>query len=73
MKKQGFNYLGSTRLWWLLFALGILMIIGGFAYWIWPAAGYAVASVMFGWMLVATGVVQLCVISGNDRPRGWGW
>ncbi|MDE6086495.1 MAG: DUF308 domain-containing protein [Muribaculaceae bacterium] len=73
MTKQGFNYLGSSRLWWLLIILGVLLVIGGFAYWLWPVAGYAVASVIFGWMLVATGVVQLCVTASNDRPRGWGW
>ncbi len=73
MKTHGFNYFGTSRYWWLLLAVGILLIIGGFAYWFWPSAGFAVASLIFGWLLVLTGVVQLCVSSGRNRPRGWGW
>ncbi|MDE7387133.1 MAG: DUF308 domain-containing protein [Muribaculaceae bacterium] len=67
------NATGSSRLWWLLLAVGILFIIGGFAYWFWPVAGYAVTSVLFGWMLVAVGAVQLCVSTGANRPKGRGW
>ena len=67
------NYWGHTKLWWLVLCVGILLVIGGFAYWFWPAAGYAIASQIFGWLLVLTGIVQLCVSSGVNRPRGWGW
>ena len=49
------------------------MVVSGFAYWFWPVAGYAVASVLFGWMLILAGIVQLLVASGPDRGRGWGW
>lgn len=73
MKKQGFNYLGGFKLWWLLLIVGILFVVGGFAYWLWPEAGYAVASLTFGWMLVGIGIVQICAVSGAGRPRGWGW
>lgn len=67
------NYLASSRWWWLIFAVGILMVLGGFAYWFWPAAGYAVASQIFGWLLVLAGIVQLCVAAGPNPARGWGW
>lgn len=67
------EFWGETRFWWALLLCGILLIIGGFAYWFWPAAGYAVASQLFGWLLIATGIVQLCVSAGENRPRGWGW
>lgn len=53
--------------------VGILMVISGFAYWFWPAAGYAVASQIFGWLLILAGVVQLCVATGPNRAAGWGW
>lgn len=66
------NYM-QTKAWWVVVLVGVLFIIGGFAYWLWPVAGYAVASVLFGWLLIAGGMVQLCVSSGADRPRGWGW
>jgi uncharacterized membrane protein HdeD (DUF308 family) len=73
MKALELNYLGHTRLWWLVLMAGIVMVMGGFAYWYWPQAGYAVASQVFGWLLVAAGVVQLCVASGRDRQASWGW
>ena len=67
------SYLGRTRAWWVVLIVGILLVIGGFAYWIWPAAGYAVASQIFGWLLVLAGIVQLCVAAGPNHGKGWGW
>lgn len=67
------KFWGESRYWWLLLLAGILLIIGGFAYWFWPAAGYAVASQLFGWLLIGAGIVQLCVSAGEHRPHGWGW
>lgn len=71
--KTDLNYIGTTRYWWVILLVGILLVLGGFAYWIWPAAGYAVASQIFGWLLVLAGIVQLCAASGPNRGRGWGW
>lgn len=73
MKALNPSYFGKTRAWWVVLLVGILMVISGFAYWFWPVAGYAIASQIFGWMLVLAGVVQLCVASGPDHARGWGW
>lgn len=71
--KSSLNYFGQSRYWWIVLIIGILMVISGFSYFLWPAIGYAVSSQIFGWMLVLAGIVQLCVSSYNDRPRGWGW
>lgn len=73
MKDITFNYMGQSRCWWVVMLVGILMAIGGFAYWIWPAAGYAVASQLFGWLLILAGVVQLCAAAGPNHASGWGW
>lgn len=73
MKALQLNYWGQTKYWWMVLVVGLLMVVGGFAYWFWPQAGYAVASQIFGWLLVLAGVVQLCVSAGSNRPRGWGW
>lgn len=73
MKTPDLRMMAGTRLWWLILCVGILLIIGGFAYWIWPAAGYAVASQIFGWLLILAGIVQLCVSSGPNRTPAWGW
>ena len=57
MKTLSLNFWGQTKYWWVVLFVGIALVIGGFAYWFWPAAG----------------VVQLCVSAGVNRPRGWGW
>lgn len=68
------SYMGETRAWWVVLIVGILMVLAGFTYWFWPGAGYAIASQIFGWMLILAGIVQLCVSSGPNRPaRSWGW
>ena len=65
--------LQTTRAWWVVLLVGILMVLCGFAYWFWPAAGYAIASQIFGWLLILVGIVQLLVAASNDHPRQWGW
>ena len=47
MKSINVNFLGTSRYWWAVLLVGILLVLGGFAYWFWPAAGYAVASQIF--------------------------
>lgn len=73
MKTPNLTLTSASRLWWLIACVGILLVIGGFAYWFWPVAGFAVASQIFGWLLILTGVVQLCVAAGPNHARGWGW
>lgn len=67
------SYWGASKYWWVALIVGILMVICGFAYWIWPLQGYAIASQIFGWLLILAGVVQLCLGAGPNRARGWGW
>lgn len=73
MKTTSVNFIGQTKYWWMILLVGIVLVIGGFAYWFWPDVGFAVGSQIFGWMLIMTGIVQLCVSAGEHRPRGWGW
>lgn len=73
MKASTLNFWGTSKYWWLVLILGIVIMFCGLAYWFWPEIGYAVSSMIFGWMMVLLGVVQLCVASGPDRARGWGW
>lgn len=73
MKAFNLTYLGQTRAWWVVLVVGILMVLAGFAYWFWPEAGFAIASQIFGWLLILTGIVQLCVASGPNHARAWGW
>lgn len=73
MKCDYVNFWGRTRWWWALLLVGILLIIVGFVYWTFPLLGYEVVSMLFGWMLILAGVVQLCVSTRIKRPKGWGW
>lgn len=73
MKALNVKFWGQTKYWWLVLVIGILFVLGGFCYWFWPEEGFAVGSVIFGWLLIAAGIVQLCVSAGEHRPRGWGW
>lgn len=73
MKALNLNYFGQSRAWWLVVLVGILLVLAGFAYWFWPVAGFAVASQIFGWLLILAGIVQLCVASGPNHARQWGW
>lgn len=73
MKALNVSNYGTTRGWWAVLIVGILMVIGGFAYWFWPEAGYAVASQIFGWLLILAGCVQLSVSASGRARRGWGW
>jgi len=71
--KKPMNYFGQSKYWWIVLIVGILMVVSGFCYFLWPTVGYAVSSQIFGWLLVLAGIVQLCVSSYSNRPRGWGW
>lgn len=66
-------YYCRTRAWWLISLVGILFILAGVVYWQWPLAGYAIVCKIFGWLLVATGIVQLCVAADTRRVNGRGW
>ena len=73
MSLSKLNFLGYSKSWWLVLIAGIVMVLCGFAYWFWPVAGYAVASQIFGWLLILAGIVQLIVAAGPHFPKGWGW
>ena len=73
MKTNYVNFWGTSRWWWVLLVVGILLVIEGFAYWLFPFVGYSVVSMLFGWMLIIMGVVQGCVSLNINRPKGWGW
>ena len=71
--KNNLSIYVHSKWWWVVLVVGILMVLSGFCYWLWPSIGYAVSSQIFGWLLVLAGIVQLCVASGPNHPTGWGW
>ncbi len=73
MKTSNLNFWGTSRYWWAVLVIGILIVLCGFAFMFWPIIGSIVASQIFGWLCVLAGVVALCVSAGRNRPRCWGW
>ncbi len=73
MDAMNLKRLCQSRYWWAVMLVGIMMIVCGMAYWLLPATGYAVASVLFGWMLVGAGVIQLLISTSRNRLKSWGW
>lgn len=73
MKNSKLNFWGPSRYWWILLIIGLCFVVAGFTYYFWPMIGYAVISQLFGWMMVVSGIVALCVSAGTHRPAGWGW
>lgn len=65
--------MAQSKWWWVVVLVGVLLVLAGFSYWMWPAIGYAVASNIFGWLVIMCGIIFLCVASGPDHPRAWGW
>ncbi len=68
------NLQSAVKHWWLSLLLGILLIIMG----IWvirtPLASYIGLSILFGWLLFISGVIEMVFSIGNkDTLRGWGW
>lgn len=73
MGTMNLKRLCQSRYWWTVMLVGIMMIVCGMVYWLLPVQGYIVAAILFGWMLIGTGVVQLVISTGKNRPKGWGW
>lgn len=73
MKTHNLRIVTESRWWWLILTVGILFIIGGFAYWFFPVTGFAVAAQLFGWLLIVAGIVKICVAGGPDTTRHRGW
>ena len=72
MGTMNLKRLCQSRYWWTVMLVGIMMIVCGMVYWLLPVQGYIVAAILFGWMLIGTGVVQLVISTGKNRPKGWG-
>ncbi|MBQ8423353.1 MAG: DUF308 domain-containing protein [Coprobacter sp.] len=74
MELNEWSYWGKSRYWWAILLMGIALIPCGLWLIFKPLAGYAVISMLLGWILVLLGATQL-IVAGDIARRlpGWGW
>lgn len=64
----------AIRFWWLLLIIGIVLFVLGILVFIFPAQSYLGMSVLFGWVMLVTGILEVVVASANRHfvtGRGW--
>ncbi len=64
----------AVRCWWLLMLVGILLFVIGILVFVYPAQSYLGMSVLFGWAMLVSGVLEV-ILSASNRHyitgRGW--
>ena len=64
----------AVRYWWLLLLVGIVLLVAGILVFVYPAQSYVGLSVIFGWVMLISGVLEV-ILSASNRHyvtgRGW--
>lgn len=64
----------AIKYWWLIALIGLAVLVVGFLTLIYPAASFIGMSVLFGWIILFSGIAQI-VIYGTSKHvitgRGW--
>lgn len=78
MQDSLFRYLEGSRqavrYWWLLLAGGVILFLIGVVVFAFPVQSYVGMAVLFGWLMLLTGVVETIVAVRNTHyvtSRGW--
>lgn len=64
----------AVRYWWLLLITGIALIVIGILIFVYPAQSYMGMALVFGWLMLASGILQVVLSSANRHyitGRGW--
>lgn len=74
MDVTSISFWGKSKYWWALLLLGIAVVAGGLWLMATPVIGYSLIALVFGYALLAGGIVQI-IVSTNVRKEvhGWGW
>lgn len=65
---------GAIKYWWLILLLGVVTFLVGLMVFIFPAQSYVGMSMIFGLLILASGISQIVVSSANRHVitgRGW--
>lgn len=64
----------SVRQWWLLLVVGIALVAAGVLVFIYPARSYLDLSVIFGWLILFSGIMEVILsLSSKHFVTGRGW
>lgn len=64
----------AVRYWWLMLLIGLALLALGVLVFVYPAQSYAGMAVIFGWVILASGVLEVVLSASNDHfltGRGW--
>ena len=64
----------AIRYWWLLLLTGIALFIIGLVVFLYPAQSYLGMSLLFGWLMLISGILEVVLSSVNKHfitGRGW--
>ena len=64
----------SVKYWWLLLLTGIALLVIGIVVFAFPAQSYIGLSLMFGWLILLSGIFQVILSTANKHyitGRGW--
>lgn len=64
----------TIRYWWLLLAAGIVLLAMGVITFVYPQQSYMGMAILFGWLMLLTGMLQVAVASTSSHfvtGRGW--
>ena len=64
----------AVRYWWLLLIIGIALFAVGVLIFVYPAQSYLGMSLVFGWLMLISGILEVVLSSVNKHfitGRGW--
>ncbi len=64
----------AVRYWWLMLLIGIALLALGILVFVYPAQSYTGMAVVFGWVILASGILEVVLSASNDHfvtGRGW--
>lgn len=64
----------EIRYWWLVAVIGVMLFAAGILTFVYPAQSYLSISLLFGWVMLLAGILEIVVATGNNHyitRRGW--
>ena len=55
----------AIRYWWLLLLVGVILIVAGISVFLYPVQSYLGLSVLFGWLMLVSGVLEAVLRKGG--------